>query len=1485
MRYLIPLVILALITSLSPAPVIAQQDALYVEPSVFYIVDPESDFPPVTPLGIVEDAAGNIHSWFFYVEPFEEGADEIFIQIYFQTSFTNGSTELHLLNRESVINTRMYFLQKLDLVTTVDGVTFGIYVRTTDFDSSLMQFGWTPQEGFFQRPLSISGTPEFEGHIIGPLQEGNQTSFYLAASTQGTFSTVRRLYEVVFDNAEFAAVNNLLYPTIPGAGQFERLFDIVRQGNSTYYLGSEPQNPSTSFLRVVNITNGNATNHGRFFINAKPAVAQLAFFTAILQDLIIPQLEITESGELYSFFFSLSEELPLRLLVNWTNSTALSVFPQGDDTFTISFFPTIQSYGDAIRISSLGIQLAQDVFSITADLFTYNTTTDVLTRQKFEDPSYSLGFFLFVMDLDAEVPLALISTFSTPSYILDSYEVLNKTVGSLFILSTEELPRLQPSSIGVLFEVDLPPPPEPLITRSLLITILSLLGLVFTISFYGVRRAQLRMPASITRQVEKARSVPRSTSRDQVTSQMHRFGIYLKTNRRRITVSIFILILPSLLVMTMFVGMFSHQDYLIYTYENQNPLNDNPDLSFEVGDFVWTRSLYNDELANNTIANAEWEIPRQLSKIAVETFDVNQTVAGLSTTTIFPLFEKHSAQIINEQGQNQTLLYPVPRNFAVIDRTWTSFLESQLVRGRLPTASNEIMIQESWYTQRDPLNATYPFGNIWDEGSTIEFHASELDIFFNTSIAGLSQDLTVVGVIQKVESLQFDDIKQWAIDLGTTVSSLRLLDAIPFYTTPSLVSPMLNNFTRLSLRPTSFVDVRYNVFDIERDTIPDVVDSYTSLGDIILQETGFAWLGNFTDDRIVPFLEGYFDASREIQLESSILIIPALGLILLLTYEALGIGRALVEEELTRFKREGLRFEQVLQLAFLERFLHATVATALATVVLQPVVGLLVALTDFFQLTPALTPPVLTGLIPGLALINLGILTLLGLYQTMRIYFRSDTWLDSKISGFQQDLLLMMVAVVLFGIASGINSLFEDQLTSDENLDSTSAVLILALRLISLLVMSFTAVLLFTKIINRLYTVAGGVVWRTRPSKYNLTAKGIGANMAIYGKGMLVFAIAIFLIIPMIIVPGTLSAYYTDQAYYELGADIHIQESNTIDTADLDAIRAHPAVVATSDYFFGEVVFARGIAFRILAIDPSTFFESTTIPDAFASSFGFDREIVRNLGDFDIVTNEEFTKRNPLGIGDNFTLTYPQHSLNHTFFIREVYDQFPILKFELTGLDNPELIPLQMVITLATLSRIQEMYQLNSTEITADIASSLDARHTTLTLTDRDAEDEVADFIKELTGAQLRLLSTTEQGFRHPFFRLFEFIAHLSLIIALLAPLLASLILANVIFQRRKLELEVYRRNGISHLFFLAQMSVELILASILPGLLGFRLGTWWTIAYGAQLFGEEALDLPWTGSPLLIYGLVAGMIVASLIIWVSRIFVLSQRHIKEVRI
>ena len=1465
------------------------QDGVNTFPSTFYIVQDDDEFTPVNPLGIKQDQSGNLHIWYMFIEPVE-GVDAINdISVYYNIIFANGTNFLVQLIRESLLTTKFPFLQTMDFAEADDGTVYALFIQTTFFSTNIVQFGWSPEREFFTERISYPDRLELRHRIIGPVTNGEFTEFFV--NTRNPNAGIDSTFKVQFDsNANLVSTEILIFPQFnlgfTNSTVYD-VFDVTYANGSRYYIGSIPI--SAEFFEIIvyeEDSDGNYQIYARNDdYNVAPAFEGLGFLSGLTAEILVPDLVSTDNGQLFSLLFGFESGSELGL---WSDGGFNDVFQDEEqDPFAIAFFPSIEAVGNDIKIASLGFQIAGDVFSISIDIYTYNTVTDELvSKRRVSDNNFSFGLFLFTVDLTDDDLLGFAGTGFTPDYVKDEYSIANDTVGSIFIFSDNEIPEVEPNFIDV-YLIQKDDDAEAQIDPRIVVLIVVVSLFAISIVVYRVRSRSLRLPTTIDER--RPETVLKKTFLMRLGSFISSQGVYIRANRRRFQISIFVLILPSLILITLFTGIMSHQAHLLESYDAQNPLNYDEEINVNGGDFAWTRLIQDDELTNNTIQTTEFELPRQLSRTTLQTSGLIHTIDRLSSTTVFQLFEARQATFTNDTGQPETFNYPYYHDVAVIEPVWEDYFESNLVAGRLPQAKGEIVVQDSWFVPRDVFNRDAPYGVIWELGSEIELRASVLDLFFQSNIPGLAQNVTVVGILETADNQPFSEIKDWADRLNTTISSLRVLDQFPFYMYPENAVDFLNDYSRMAIQPRTLIDIRHNIDEFERDEIPDLVESYERIRSRTLQQTGFTWLGNFSDTDVIEFLEGYFEASRSVLLEGSVILIPVIGLTMLLTYEALGIGKSSIEEELTRFRREGLRFETYLSLFITERVITSAIATAIAVVFVPISARTLLQFTGFFETNADVIPPLNLTYLLAISLGVFMIMTLVGIVLSVRYLLNLSDWrYQHHLSGLRSDLLLIVGSGLLVWFSSRIADLFEDQLVldpSENSLDSTSELVVVSLRVLALLLVAFGGALIISKTINRFFIIFGSLLWRRTKSAKGLIFNGISSSMGLYGKTLLVFILAFFLIVPMVIVPDSLNDKYRADSYYEFGTDIIVQDWDQVSNNTKDLILGHPKISESTEFFYGTITFELGIGVQTFAVDPNTYMDSIVIPERHRDKLGFDRRLVDTLQIGEVLVEADFLEDNLFDVGDNLEINYAHIDQSEEVTIAGTYQEFPILRNQPTGVGGSGFERIEFVTSFETLNKIQTNLYFNSTDETELLANNLEERSLAIKTTSFDDAAEVANFIRENAGQRIEFIDQFVENRRHPFFRSFEFISHISIIVGLLAPVLVTIITANVLFERRKFELEVYRRNGVSRGFYLTQLSLELLIATIIPSIIGVPLGYWWSYNYGAELFGETQGSLEWQNNTVLINSAVFSVIVISLVAWITRLLLQSRKHLEEVRL
>ncbi len=1474
-------VIFLLALILVSQPAVANQT--YSQPIGFFLLEDGEDFFSVLPLGTKKDDSGNVHVWFNYIEPTLHEDQERLVVLYYAVISETGEVFIKELDRHPFSLSKVAFFDWNELRILPNGTVMGIFVAPSDFGVDLNLVRWNGNLSVIT--LEQQSEFDFSGDIIGPIDKPDENFLYLLDGEFGGSKSIMKL--------EFSREGNLLNKTVVGfptllddSKEITDIFDATYANGTFFYSVALRENGAFDSLGVVSQINQTTVSlfAKSMDYNVKE-IANIPFLRNLRQDILTPRLVATENGKLYSYLFGFDNSV--NFLGIWTNGTLKDIFTNStENPFQLSFFPLLSAIGDHLEIYFLGIQYAQDAISFTVDHFTY-FENGTLTKEKFLDPNLSGDIFLFIPDPQAQDFTAIASTFNTPRTSRIDYGILNETVGGLYLLSSESLPPIEPMFFNLILENEQTTAKEfnPLIYLYPAIGSLMLLFAILT--YANWRKRRLAIPPELQKLLDtKPELISEGKEVEKFVHRLRLNLIYLRSNAKRIIRTILIMFIPALLFSTLILGILTYQANLLSTYQAQNPLNDIEDLSLESNmktDFTWTNLWFSDEFQESNFSEVDFAIPEQLSSQSLKSFGIEDLGFRLSSVVTFPLFEPVFLNLTFGEENIQVNL-PFPREFGVVDQRWFQYLTDHLIRGRLPQHPGEVLVLDSWYVEPVAFLPDEPSGVIWDVGSTIEVAASELDVFLNSTVQGLKQNVTVVGVLERVESLPFSEVKEWTEKLNTTTKGLRLLDKVPFVTFSHLMGKFLNEFSRLSLRPTAHINMRYEVEKVNRDAIPELVQNLKEMGNETLRFTGFTWTGNYSSKRIVEFLEGYYLASRDIQLETVVLIVPILALAVLVTYDALGMNRLSITEEIRRFKREGMRTERIVLLLLAEQAMTTLASIILSLATVNYATQEMIRFTGYFEHGDVFVPQVTWEQLPWIGIGTFLGLFVLGSINSLTVLFRrEEAKFETMLAGIQWDILAVIFGLSLVLISDFLTGFVASSL--DEKNELASDLPFLTVKTISTIIATLGILLVLSKLLNRFFSIIGFVGWKTVKRKEGLIFKGFHMHIGLYGRLLIVFLISIFLVVPMFTIPVSLNNEYKVSAYNEFSTDISVLEWHAVpnltrrEVLGIDGIKSH------SEYFIGIVPFANDLKALVLAINTSTFLSSIYVPNKYLPDYGINLSVVEDLKEGEWLGNKAFLERNAFDPGDRPLFRFEHTSKSYPMKVKAGFDQFPILKREAVRLNDPIAYPLQMVISLETLKEIQDIYLFQKTETSSETARRLEERNLLIRSKRIDQVPEMVEEIKSLTGRRIEHINTFINKQRHPFFRAFEFLTHLSLITAALSPLLATFVLAKLLFERRKDEWEVYYRIGISKGFFIFQVTLELILSTLLPSLLGIIVGRIWTENNGSQLFGLEGRKIERMEMTDWIYAWVGIQIILSLFIWIQQMNSMLKRHIKEVRL
>ena len=398
----------------------------------------------------------------------------------------------------------------------------------------------------------------------------------------------------------------------------------------------------------------------------------------------------------------------------------------------------------------------------------------------------------------------------------------------------------------------------------------------------------------------------------------------------------------------------------------------------------------------------------------------------------------------------------------------------------------------------------------------------------------------------------------------------------------------------------------------------------------------------------------------------------------------------------------------------------------------------------------------------------------MGLIRSIQYYIAESDWRYSQdLKGMKGDLIIVVIGVTLVFAANYLSNYFQDQANlrdTSGNIDPSTQLVILNLRLIALLVASFGVIIVLSKIMNRVFIITGKFGWKLSKSSRGLIFNGIRTNGSLYGRALLILILTFIIVVPMVIIPSTLNLKYENGAYDEFGTDIRVENWHLISSQIKEKILNNQYVEQSSEYFFEPVSFIANIEIRIFAIDPDSYLKSIVVPELFEKEYRDDLDLISTLDKGEILTNEEFIERNTLTIGQSIPIEF-SNSDDYELTVVNSYQQIPVLKYELSALEAADVTPLQMVMTIDTLLEIQDRFTADSVVESTEIADSLNNRNLMIKADSIFNVGNIVDDVRQ-GGTQVQFITQLIQERRHPFFRAFEFITHLSIIVAAIAPLL-----------------------------------------------------------------------------------------------------------------
>ncbi|MFV2014920.1 MAG: hypothetical protein ACC656_05810, partial [Candidatus Heimdallarchaeota archaeon] len=377
MRFPFLWLFLFILISFSSIQIVSQTEITEdTKPIAFFLTQEDDDFPSVHPLGIKEDSFGNIHSWLYYIEPERDDRTDQFFIIYYSIIKPDGNSTFIEVDRQPFSLTRLSIFYKQDFYEFDDGTVTAIFLKTSDFGTSIKRIRYDQQTGYKIESIDSPKDLDFTGHIIGPLIKDNRVEYLFPA--RNTTSNTQVLSRFAFNDSQSdPEVEVYDFPSVMLEDEpklVKEVFDVAYANNSRFWLSTiGAQGDNQSLILVNDFMNGTYVIDGFVEgLNVAP-IANIEIFRHIRVDILLPQLVSTRSGKLFTFLSSFEGEF--NYLTQWKNGTATRILNDLEvDPFFLQFLVHLGTYGDVLKASSLSVQYAQLAISFTVDIIRYNIT-------------------------------------------------------------------------------------------------------------------------------------------------------------------------------------------------------------------------------------------------------------------------------------------------------------------------------------------------------------------------------------------------------------------------------------------------------------------------------------------------------------------------------------------------------------------------------------------------------------------------------------------------------------------------------------------------------------------------------------------------------------------------------------------------------------------------------------------------------------------------------------------------------------------------------------------------------------------------------------------------------------------------------------------------------------------------------------------------------------------------------------------------------
>ncbi len=893
------------------------------------------------------------------------------------------------------------------------------------------------------------------------------------------------------------------------------------------------------------------------------------------------------------------------------------------------------------------------------------------------------------------------------------------------------------------------------------------------------------------------------------------------TNKKRTILTIFSLLITGFLLNSFLIISESQQPAMINSFYEAQDLTDNRVVTAELTTAIEHLEDSSSDFSPLYHQLAEDELVQIYSNLEIGKYVESVT----STYTV----------MLGISGNLHRQMTSIPNDT-------TEIITNILVEGRAPVNSNEIVVSTAiehglGLNLNDTFNLTI---------SSIEQSAEVIGNF--------SMEVTVVGFFSLPTSTELKTLTDY---YGQHYDLFRKIRMANLLTTNDILFQLFSSSNRFELMIQGFYQIDFDFTDFQiKDRIPLLNEQRT-----IVNKTytfPFDSSSSIIITEEMMWLLGYFN-SYYMQNMARIIFFacPALLLSVFMVIESSDLFSTSYEQEVDILRKKGLRRMKIanlfLSVRMVEAFIATTISFGIAVLTSIP----LIRIEGFLSFSNEKTKLLLSNVFLKLlivfgVLIVISVPKIVSIASARRKYEKDPKKVVNLIKKLPyRDLAVLIPGIILFQI------FYNRTIVALYTQDLSQYIVNLMLTLLGALFLIVGGLPIFIKILSIVWRFLGYILWNTRKNKITYIFAEISKDIKYFENITVIFLMVIIIVIPSIAIPYTKEEVLTNQAFFQNGSDLMINDWNLVENLTQAEINDLAQVKNSANLRLYTVLYGALADLQILVINKTDFINTIYEPSNDLMEFNWtelqqlenDTVIISNttIAEFGIIPEDYVT----------FTRVIDSQIVSHSALILSSFSLFPVYHSERDSSRSNTL----MIVSSECFDLIQLLTP--GMVLTSDVLM--------VRLNDLKYLDEMKEELYQMSQKKVISYVDVRESLKTPLYSIFIMEIFLSLGVASVIFIFSSYTTATKVIEKRVIKHELMKKTGLKANTIVNLTLVESSLAAMIPGLgIGTALGNsvlkrlLSLLAYGKEPFTKYTIVYP-TNAIIIVFVLIPIILYLSL--------------------